>query len=237
MLRLLALLCAASLALAPGAASAGSLALLGVGSAPSAGGGGNSLALDGTGQTLGTSGASATVALTTTHPTDVVTVISLANAGQVSSITAAGLTFTKRASAVNTGGEPIEEWSAVASATFSGNITVNYSNTTTYASVVAFGISGANTGTIYDNHTGLPATASGTVSISTANANDFLIGTYRYASTVSPTAGSGWTQIAGGGYLLVEYRIVSATQSSLAVTDTTGAGDEGAGIGDAVISQ
>jgi hypothetical protein len=54
-------------------------------------------------------------------------------------------------------------------------------------------------------------------------------------STASPTAGAGWAGISGANYQLSEYQIVSSTQTSLAVSLTTGAGDIQAGLADAVV--
>jgi hypothetical protein len=58
----------------------------------------------------------------------------------------------------------------------------------------------------------------GTISGSTTNANDFLLGMYRQTNISAPTGGSGWTQIAenDGSFLLVEYKIVSSAQTNLA---------------------
>lgn len=196
------------------------------------------LALDGSGH-IGTAvGTSTTVNLTTSVANDVIIVVVTVNDVTVSSVTASnisGLTLRKR-QAISGGGFYIEEWYGVASGTLSSEtITINFSGTTSLATIDAFGISGADTSTIFDSNGALPdGQTTSHCSITTSNADDFLIGCYRLAGT-TPTEGTGWTKISGADYQLTEYKIVSATQSAIDVPIGTGDGGQNAGIGDAVI--
>lgn len=198
------------------------------------------LALDGSGHnSAGSPGSSLTVSLTTSVSDSVIVVTVLVNDFQVTSITASNIpsiTLRKR-QAVSGGGFYIEEWQGVATGTLSSEtITVNFGGTVGFATIDAFGISGADTSTVWDSNGALPdGQTTSTCSITTSNADDFLIGTYRFGSEVNPTQGAGWTKISGANGLLTEYKIVSATQSGTSVTIGTGNGDQNAGIGDAVI--
>src|SRR5207247_8432393 len=104
-------------------------------------------------------------------------------------------------------------------------------------------VSGANTNSPFDPNVSIPATnsansASPSVSISTSNANDFIIGTF--ASSPAPTtlsAGSGFTLIESQLFqraIADEYKIVSTTQTNLAISySITGTVNWGM-IGDAI---
>ena len=193
------------------------------------------LALDGHVTKQGQSGSSVALpALTTTAAGEIV-VISLQNGTTVSSVTAAGLTFTSRAS--SGGANPIEEWHATsAGAQTSLVITVNYAASAGFASVWAYGVSGTDPTTPYDTNVSLPNTgATAPRTVSTSNANTFIIGAFRFNNTSGPSAGTGYsvTDASSGAYGLSEYKIVSSTQSSLSVTTSSDA-DSNGGIGDAL---
>jgi hypothetical protein len=118
-------------------------------------------------------------------------------------------------------------------------ITVNFSGVAPVITVDVFAISGADTTIINDSNVALPnttVTSGNTVSLTTSNANDFLIGFYGFNSTANPTQGAGWTLISGANFFMTEYKIVSATQSGTVATIGTGDTDEAAGIADAVIA-
>ena len=202
-----------------------------------------SLALDGSGHSNNTG----TCSLTTTSSNDNIVMVATINAGagtggsQISSITSTNTTSWARRSGVaatSSSTNGIEMWRGkAASAITSETITVNFANSPSFETLDCFGISGSDVSTIWDSNGSLPATAqSAIVSVSTSNANDFLIGAYRFGSTASPTQGTGWTIISGANFQLTEYKIVSATQSGLSVAIGTGAGDQNAGLGDAVIA-
>jgi len=207
----------------------------------------NSLGVDGS--TTAGSGGSATNSqttgtLTTTHTNDVIVVIASLSDGSggsgtsnhVSSVTGTGLTFTLRTAATNyvnpTYYADVEEWTAIASSTFSNTITVNTSGTFRFT-VVAFGISGANTSSPFDANAGANPTASGTsnapsVTQSTSNANDMLIAGLAVSQNPGTinTYPTGYTNVAdvftGGGGSQAEgssdYNVVTATTSAASVS-------------------
>jgi hypothetical protein len=200
-----------------------------------------SLALDGTAHFESTNlgGASCTLSLTTKNANDVIVAAVMANGATVSSISSTHLNFVlrKREQAADGLSDYLELWHAVGSVALSSeSITVKLSGNVTYCTVDVFGISGANTSTIFDSNSSLPAAVqSGDVKLSTSNAHDFILGAYRMGHTPTPTAGAGWTRISGSNYQLVQYQIVTATQSNLDVAIGTGSGDDNAGIGDAIM--
>jgi hypothetical protein len=205
-----------------------------------------SLALDGS--TTAGSGGSATNSqttgtLTTSHANDVIIVIASLSDGNggstssntVSSVTATGLTFHLRQSVTNYVNPDyyadVEEWYAIASSTFSNTITVQTTASDRFT-VIAYGISGANTASPFDSNANANPTASGTsnapsVTQSTSNANDMLItglAVTQTPGTVS-TFPSGYTnvadvQTAGSGSQAegVSDYVVSSTQSNAAVS-------------------
>jgi hypothetical protein len=199
-----------------------------------------SLALDGQVHGNITSGGTISLPLTTKNANDVIIAVVTVNNTTVASIKSAHLNFTlrKRAQAANGLPDYLEVWYAVASVALSSEtVTVTLNSTTNYCTVDIFGIGGANTSTIFDGNSSLPAAVtSGDIKLSTSNAKNFVLGAYRMSATVNPTAGAGWTQISGANYQLVQYQIVSAAQSNLDVAIGTGSGGDNAGIGDAIMS-
>lgn len=198
------------------------------------------LALDGTGFSHGDSGCNpcniSGGATLTTSGAGVVYVVVVSNGQAPTSATGCSLTFTQRAQKSDASGF-ITTFRAVSSTALSGCVVaVNFSSAPSFFTGVDFGISGADTSTIFDSNGSVPATCGAAhCSISTNNANDFIIGTYKFGATSSPTQGAGFTLIDGGGFTLVEYKIVSATQSGLDIPIGTGDADETAGIADAVM--
>ena len=136
-----------------------------------------------------------------------------------------------------------EWWGIAASPLVSELITVNLSGSSSFLSSVALGVSGADTTTKWDGNASIPAKASppyadGTgLSISTTNANDFVLSFYRTASSANPTVGSGMTLILAptGGFFIAQYKIVSSTLSSSLVPLGTGSGNISGEIVDAII--
>ncbi len=200
------------------------------------------LALDGSGHATNGAWSGNTVTLTTTAA-GVICVAVEANGGPVTSITARGLTFTKRSGPTSSGtDQTLEIWSAASStAQTSLVITVNTSFASRFATVDAFGVSGCDITTIWDSNASLPdvrgtggPTADPAI-VSTTTADTFIIGAFRMGSQATPTAGTGFTAISGADYLLTEYKIVAAAQTSLNVTIGTGVGDANGAIGDAII--
>lgn len=173
-----------------------------------------SLALDGnSGLQGGTS--SVVMSLTTANGSGIIVVSGIANAG-ISSVTAAGLTFTQRA---DNPSPHTFEWTALYTTNFSGNITINLASAAG-ASAVAFGISGAKIAAPFDTNVSLPAlSASASPSATTSNANDFIIALVE-PNGASSVPGAGWTLIATGGFFTAQYKIVATTQSGLVATST-----------------
>lgn len=204
--------------------------------------------------------ASGALTLTTNNPNDIIVVFvaneDLAGAIRtVSSVTATGLTFVEKGSSVSTSASPFSEaevWYAAASSVQTSTvITVTLSGSTDDASIVAIGVTGANTGSPWDSNAGLPAhassnsgaTAPSVGSVSTSNSADLVLGfTGAFdATTHAPpaqTPGSGFSLVAtqnnGGGtgksQALVEQEAVTSTLSSSSVAFGTSVGATNAWI-------
>jgi hypothetical protein len=207
------------------------------------------LDIDGTAQITGTSGTSANVTLTTAITNDIIIAAVKANDFAPSGVpTSAHLTFTHRVS-INIGGtQPwtssagIGLWYAKAAGTLSSEvITVAFGGTSGFIDIFAFGISGADQTTIFDTDGSLPganSVANSDITVTTSNAIDILLSLYGFSSTSDPTAGAGgWVQIgtSSGGFFLVQYKLVSATQSGADVPIGTGTGNNNQAIIDAVM--
>lgn len=198
------------------------------------------LALDGSAHAVdNTTGSDATVTLTTSSSNDVIVLMITINDTTVSSVSSSNVTGwgLRKQQAVSGGGFYIEEWAGVAASPLSSEvITVTFTGTSEHCVIDAIGISGADTSTKWDSNGALPdGQTTGTCSITTTNSDDFLIGGYRFGSEQNPTEGAGWTKVSGADASLLEYKIVSTTQSALSVGIGTGNGNQNAGIGDAII--
>ena len=206
--------------------------LTGVGGGPVVAAAGNSLSLDGSNHNAG-SGATVVVSLTTTTGSGVIVVAANTNAASVSNVTAAGLSFVQRTSITGISGTTITNWTAPYSSNFSGNITVTPASSA-FTAVTAFGIGGAPSTSYFDPNGSLPVESTGTIlSITTSNANDFIFANYA-TSNASSTAGSGFAAIsAAANFQLVEYVIVSTTQSGLSAG--MGGSTPNGGILDAIL--
>jgi hypothetical protein len=208
------------------------------------------LGLDGvvTGTATATSKA---VSLTTSVANSRIFVAVTCNGGPVVSVTASGLTFTRRARNVN-GGINLELWSAPATGTLSSlSITVTQTSSA-FLSVHAFGISNGGATPSFDTNGALPnlvqdgnggsgGATTTRASITTSQTNDLLISVYRFLSTSAPTnPGTGWTQISSANFMECQYKIVSAPQTATDALLSTGFNggnnDQNGGIGDAVTS-
>lgn len=201
----------------------------------------------------GHTGAATPVTLTTTHANDVICVLAMTmdqNAGaapSVSSITASGLTFARRkainGSSSSGGATSLELWYAVASAPFSGPVTVNWSSVPTAMNVIAFGVANANTSAPFDANASLPAVSNvnpPTVSgISTTSADAFVITAWASSDEVLSEGGTppaGFTALASelgalwGDYtynssLVAAYEVTSAPLSNATVAWPYGSTD------------
>ena len=181
------------------------------------------LALDGSGSNSGED--NATVSLTTTYANDTL-YLSVATESNAAAPTIAStpiLIWTQRAVATYTDG--VRAYTFYAIATASGVISITVTNEDYNLAVVVFGVSGSDTASPFD--TASASTANGvsnsaSVSISTTNANDFVIGALGVSagSSTTLTKDSSFTLILTQAYGITtngarqtsdEYRIVSAT--------------------------
>src|SRR5712692_6638399 len=184
-----------------------------------------------------------TVSLTTTNATDViianVTMFASPATIAVSSLNSTNLPssgWTRRIQRQNSGSESEEEWWTKSSQTLSAeSITVTL-NASGFANASIFGVSGANTTSPFDPN--LTSPVSGTLGsltvtgVTTTNANDFLfeLGGDDGGGAVTAGAIGGTTATiiddvnANPQDCYTEFRIVSATQSSIsyAFTGTPG---------------
>lgn len=144
----------------------------------------------------------------------------------------ANLTFHQRAYAVtitkNAGSNIFseEEWYAVAGRPLNAeSIVAELSSGSPHVSMIAFGISGANTSSPFDPNSSLPAIGTGSSTgiigfpICTDNPNDIIIGGAAMSS-VLPAAGSGFTLIqsdegkSGGADPVAEYELVTSRSTN-----------------------
>jgi hypothetical protein len=226
----------------------------------------SSLSVDGTytDQFSGTSSNSgSSQSLTTTNANDVI-IVSVTNENNggtlrtVSSIASTGLTFVQRSSKTSDNSVDTEVWYAIASSPLnSASILVTLSGSTDDASIVAFGVSGANTAAPWDTNVALPAVAKSTNNnpsvpsvsgVSTSNANDMILG----FEGAGPTQSSPPTAVAGAGFNLIatqkntggtnwsqaaaEDNIVSTKQSGISVGLSSSSTYNWVMIGDAIVA-
>jgi hypothetical protein len=205
------------------------------------------LAIDASCEAFGSASGSATITTSsmTCAANDVIIVfVTGASSSSVNSISdslTTHLTYTSRCNTCDSHtSESIEEWyTTTGSSSVTLTITVTMSASGTY-DVYAFGISGANTAAPFDTHSGLPAEghsgSAGTpsVSASTSNADDMIIGLEGHATSTVETVGTspsglaliGNPQTANSQSLAAEFVIVSAAQLGTTVnfgSSTTGA--------------
>lgn len=180
-----------------------------------------------------------TVTITTTSATDVLELFVEANgsvATAVSSVTDnSGVTAAWQKRAGDSPGQfPEECWWTTSTGVLTGTtITVTMTANTTFITLDAIAVSGANTASPFDGHSGIPVTGHPDPLLITTNGNAFIVAAYRTGSS-NPTAGSGWTLISGADFQAVEYQITTA--SSLSATLTTGSGTANGGIVDAIVA-
>jgi len=206
-------------------------------------------ALDGSGMVADTASSGAVTGLTTSNADDLIYVAALIRGdATVSSVTNSGtaLTWTQRGAVSDGTNERVETWWAVAPTAGSRDITVSFSANTIFI-IIAFGISGANTGDPFDPGLASPVTGTGSgttqsVTLSTVNPNNFLIGVVavRVSSGTAPdpSAGTGFTTIystdrstLGGA---AEYKQVMSPQTSVAIDFSTTSSVTWAMVGDAI---
>lgn len=192
------------------------------------------LSLDGFVGTGGLAGNPVTVTLTTTKTADILYLFSVTgNVGSnISGITStSGLTWTNRIApfASPLSALQMETWWAFAPNALSSEvISITYSGGAATPRIAVIGINGAASSTApFDANASIPAkaavttTTSATNTISTNNANVFLIGMLRGEATLGTiTEPSGFTSITTTGSLAqdVSSRVVSSILSSQSLT-------------------
>ena len=199
------------------------------------------IALDGSAApNYGPSVSSIAATLTTAQTNDIIIVTVVTNDYSayrtVSSVSGGGLTWARRGTSVQwtdaTYKNNHEVWWAVAASPLSSvAITATLSASATYATIFAFGVSGADTTTPWDTNGALPASATHltptslpTVNVSTSASKTMILGFESDTDAANCSAGSGYTAIHdadGSNGFAIEYKVVSATQSALAVNVTT----------------
>ncbi len=178
--------------------------------------------LDGTAASYAGTGTSLNAALTTTGAGTIFALI-LLNQANCTSVTASGLTFTKRAE--QTGAfSYLSFWDAPSSgAQASLTITSNHDASASFATLHLWGWSGTLSG--LDAHASNPDVGtSDPRTISTSSATTVIFHGARDGTAANPGPGTGFTQIlgsTGSGYLLPQRAEFSATQSSLAIHDNS----------------
>jgi hypothetical protein len=205
----------------------------------------NPLGIDGnngysSGSTTVTSG-SAT--LTTTDNEDVIMAIVVGATSTTYSVSdGSGLTWNQRKCMSTSSYEICEFYTMAPNALSSDKITASASAATKLRLEV-FGVSGASTTSPFDSLSGIPATNSGSgtspsVSISTANPNDMIIGVFVGNGSPTITIGSGFSAIVNSRgntpFLSAEYQIVTSPQTNLSVSQTYNTNQNWAVIADAI---
>jgi hypothetical protein len=195
-----------------------------------------SLALEGTPQNVDQG--NVLPAFTTSLPSQVFIAGNIDSSMSVASISGGGLTWSQRARAVS-GGDSIQLWTAQAAAPLAGMVaTLTFSGSPTFRNFCIFAFSGQNDSTIFDPNASVPAvedSQADPILISTDNPDDVIIACFLMAGISNPTAGSGFTQISGQSYFLVEYKIVSAPQTNLSCGVGNGSGFAAANVADALM--
>jgi hypothetical protein len=145
-------------------------------------------------------------ALTTTQANDVIIFVGVSAATTtITAVVATGLTFTQRSSSSVAAAMTMSEWYAVATGAFSNTITATFSASGT-VSIIAFGVSGANTTALFDSNAALPNWASVTAAsitgtISTSFPNDFVfqvVGNQVTEATATVPAGFSTIEVSAG---------------------------------------
>lgn len=189
------------------------------------------------GQVAGSTAALVTVTISTTNANDVIIcdVIDAA-AFSLAVVTSTSLTWTNHASLTGIGGSnSMSRWYAIASSPLSGEVVTVSGLGATFANVLVYSISGANTSTPFD--AGGPVATQGTaidpLSITTVNPNTMITGVY-LESSASPTAGAGFTMLGTLSFSITEYAFKTST-GTYSVPIGTGAGTANGGIIDAIV--
>lgn len=186
------------------------------------------VAIDGSGNCTGALTASqCTISLTTSHTNDVIILGQTASNTCSTPTSTPSLTWTQRKDVAYFGGGTHEcMYYAVWSSSGSLSVTCKFGGNGRLV-CTGFGVTDANTTSIFDGNSAVPCTATGTGSpssctLSTSNSNDLIIGLMGQASGPTDSAGSGFTLIScpnreGARTQCAEYQAVNSTQSNLNV--------------------
>jgi hypothetical protein len=123
--------------------------------------------------------------------------------------------------------DPVVWYTTTTGTLTSATITINFSGSTNSQNAV-IAISGADTASPFDSNGALPNLVTGFNTyntVSTSNANDILVNFYTTGGSGS-TASTGFTKLIDSGtdFVLLQYRIVSATQSGVSLSLSGGSG-------------
>jgi hypothetical protein len=188
------------------------------------------LAIDGHGTCTGALTASTcTLNFTTSNSNDVIVLGQTASNTCNTPSSSPSLTWTQRKSLAYSGGGTYEcMYYAVWSSSGSLYVTCSFGGTGRLA-CIGFGVSDANTTSIFDGNSAVPCSGTGTgspasCSLSTSNSNDMIIGLMGQTAAPTDSAGSGFTglctSVGGARSQCAEYESVSSTQSSLGIKFT-----------------
>lgn len=173
--------------------------------------------------------------LTTANSNDIIIAIATVNGGPVTGISGGSLTWNFIAESEGSA-DQLEMWYAVAASPLSSEAITITQTSSAFITADVFGISGADTSTIFDANVSTPAVSpTAILSVSTDTADTFIVVGYRFGSEATPTEGTGFTKISGADFQLSEFKIVSSTQSSLSMAIGTGNGDQNGGVAVALI--
>ena len=191
-----------------------------------------------------TSGSSMTITLTTNNPNDVLYLSIISRSSYVTGITSTlnNSTWKCRETAGNTislgtgTARYVSTWYAIQPTSGATTITITFNAATSGASVVVFGVSGASTTSPFDGSIAYAVDSStgtsATVSKTTANANDLIVGSVAIRSTnPALTLGSGYaliqttSQTTNPNEISAEWKTVSSAGSQTAGYTWTGSDD------------
>jgi hypothetical protein len=177
------------------------------------------LALDGS-NTNSDYSSSIQVTLSTTQPNDLIYVSAVISTQQSFNYITSNpsLTWATRTT-VTYGGDRMQTWYAIMPSSGSITITINLNGGSTHWAVAAFAVAGADIASPFDGtaHTNTGSSGSASASITTSNANDFIIGVLGVqGNTPALTTGNGYTLVTTGVHsgareTSIEYQIASAT--------------------------
>jgi VCBS repeat-containing protein len=196
-------------------------------------------AIDVSGTGTRTSGNTYTITLNTNNANEIIYIAVATGSSNTASVSGGGLTWTQRGNSAISGTRTLQTFWALKATSGSITITINCGGAS--SSAVAFAISGANTASPFDTTNPRASTGTSTApstTITTTNANDFIIGVVGIRNQPTITKGASFTLIgsvtSGDPEVSAEYMTVTATQTNLSVGYTLNSSQDWAMIADAV---